>query len=47
MNLYMGYLLCQLPETVGIDTDNAYGNNVPNADNYRSDSGNTMSVYAV
>ena len=34
----------QLPETVGIDTDNAYGNNVSSADNYRSDSGNTMKM---
>ena len=34
----------QLPEAVGIDTDNAYGNNVSNADNCRSDSGNTMKM---
>ena len=34
----------QLFETVGIDTDNAYGNDVSNADNCRSDSGNTMKM---
>ena len=34
----------QLPEAVGIDTDNAYGNNVSNADNCHSDSGNTMKM---
>ena len=34
----------QLPETAGIDTDNAYGNNVSNADNCHGDSGNTMKM---
>ena len=40
----MSTVSIQLPETVGIDTDNAYGNNVSNADNCRSDSGNTMKM---
>ena len=32
----------QLSETVGIDTDNAYGNNVPNVANCSSNTGNSM-----
>ena len=40
MNLYMGYLL--LPEVVRIDTDNAYGNNVSNANDCSSNTGNSM-----
>ena len=34
----------QLSETVGIDTDNAYGNNVSNADNCSSNTGNSMKM---
>ena len=34
----------QLSETVGIDTDNAYGNNVPNVDNCGSNTGNLMKM---
>ena len=34
----------QLPETVGIDTDNAYGNNVPNVDNCGSNAGYSMKM---
>ena len=34
----------QLSETVGIDTDNAYGNNVPNVDNCSSNTGNSMKM---
>ena len=31
-------------ETVGIDTDNAYGNNVSNADNCSSNTGNPVKM---
>ena len=34
----------QLSETVGIDTDNAYGNNVLNVDNRGSNTGNSMKM---
>ena len=34
----------QLFETVEIDTDNAYGNNVSNADNCCSNTGNSMKM---
>ena len=34
----------QLSETVGIDTDNAYGNNVANTDNCSSDTGNSVKM---
>ena len=32
----------QLPEAVGIDTNNAYGNNVSNANDCSSNTGNSM-----
>ena len=34
----------QLSEIVGTDTDNAYGNNVSNADNCYSDTRNSMKM---
>ena len=34
----------QLSETVRIDPDNAYGNNVPNVDNCSSNTGNSMKM---
>ena len=34
----------QLSETVRIDTDNAYGNNVSNADNCSSNTGNSVKM---
>ena len=34
----------QLSETAGIDTDNAYGNNVSNTDNCSSNTGNSVKM---
>ena len=34
----------QLSETVRIDPDNAYGNNVPNVDNCSGNTGNSMKM---